>query len=474
MHSFWRSTLLKASLPILFCTLAFGGFFGPLTQYTVAAPWGSTSAGLFFHPHTFREAGAFLGGNRPVSERSAALLLLKRQQLESFAPLSQQSSGPPVRLALLHKGKAHKSPWFPVAWELGEQIGCPQRCTLLGDDAAAKFVDAFIDIEPSCRELPEVLQRGVPVFAQTQENYLFRQALPRGGDAFERGGVPASLSSSLLRVVQTATWVSSYELDSHVPVSYITYVRALLAWRVPVPLPMLRARLSFLDRIPAIAAFISNCELGTMLPPRSLYIRELARSYPVHHYGRCREPSIIGGLAGTETGEQVQTGYWDEAEGGLETFAGGVGEGFLDARQLYKLRISARYRYVFSIENSVGVDYVTEKVYEVMASGAVPIYLGAPNVRDFLPHSAAILHAKDFASPAALGAHLRSLDAEEARWLVHHEWRSKPVPKAFSDLQFIANMTALSLACRMCGCVAGQLGCTAASGFGSESGTGGA
>lgn len=163
---------------------------------------------------------------------------------------------------------------------------------------------------------------------------------------------------------------------------------------------------------------------------------------------------------GVETGADTSGGgrrKGGAGEGGLEPF--GSDPGKVWGGQVSKLAIVSRYRYAIAFENSAGLDYVTEKVYEVLASGSIPIYLGAPNIRDFVPHSGAILHAKDFATPAALGERLHAIDADEGAWLRHHAWRSAPVPRAFEDLQYIANLTALPLVCRLCACVAGHLGC---------------
>eukprot|EP00516_Mucochytrium_quahogii_P010720 CAMPEP_0203773958 /NCGR_PEP_ID=MMETSP0099_2-20121227/4977_1 /ASSEMBLY_ACC=CAM_ASM_000209 /TAXON_ID=96639 /ORGANISM=" , Strain NY0313808BC1" /LENGTH=70 /DNA_ID=CAMNT_0050671907 /DNA_START=320 /DNA_END=529 /DNA_ORIENTATION=+ len=49
-----------------------------------------------------------------------------------------------------------------------------------------------------------------------------------------------------------------------------------------------------------------------------------------------------------------------------------------------------------AMENSMGTDYVSEKVFRVLSSGAVPIYNGAPNIVDFLPHPDAVIHLNQF------------------------------------------------------------------------------
>jgi hypothetical protein len=79
------------------------------------------------------------------------------------------------------------------------------------------------------------------------------------------------------------------------------------------------------------------------------------------------------------------------------------------------------------MENSIEMDYVSEKVYHALESGCVPIYYGAPNVADFLPDTASVVNYADFQSPGALLAELEFLSADEARYEKKLAWKSKPL-----------------------------------------------
>jgi hypothetical protein len=48
------------------------------------------------------------------------------------------------------------------------------------------------------------------------------------------------------------------------------------------------------------------------------------------------------------------------------------------------------YKFYLAAENSREPDYVTEKLWQGLRAGAVPVYLGAPNVRLYLPEGAAV------------------------------------------------------------------------------------
>lgn len=58
--------------------------------------------------------------------------------------------------------------------------------------------------------------------------------------------------------------------------------------------------------------------------------------------------------------------------------------------------LQMRYLMYLAAENSVEKDYVTEKVYGGLINGAVPIYLGAPNVEEFVPSHSVINVPSDF------------------------------------------------------------------------------
>ncbi len=51
-----------------------------------------------------------------------------------------------------------------------------------------------------------------------------------------------------------------------------------------------------------------------------------------------------------------------------------------------KLNTYHEYRFAICLENTRGdVDYVSEKIYDCLCSGIVPIYGGAPNITDYIP-----------------------------------------------------------------------------------------
>lgn len=95
----------------------------------------------------------------------------------------------------------------------------------------------------------------------------------------------------------------------------------------------------------------------------------------------------------------------------------------------------ARYPFTLALENSVAEDYVTEKFYDPLLMGSVPIYLGAPNVADFAPGSGCYIDVRDFDGPATLAAHLRDLLADAAAYRALHTWREAPLRAEYRTMR---------------------------------------
>ena len=76
----------------------------------------------------------------------------------------------------------------------------------------------------------------------------------------------------------------------------------------------------------------------------------------------------------------------------------------------------AKYKFIISIENAICDDYVTEKLWRTLKVGAVPIYLGAPNIEQYLPNQKSAILVKDFESVEAVAKHVKMLQNDEAQY----------------------------------------------------------
>lgn len=75
-----------------------------------------------------------------------------------------------------------------------------------------------------------------------------------------------------------------------------------------------------------------------------------------------------------------------------------------DKGYITKLDIIKQYKFTIAFENAISKDYVTEKFFEPLIAGSVPIYLGAPNIDRFSPGKDAFIDVRDYDSPKKMAA----------------------------------------------------------------------
>jgi hypothetical protein len=79
-----------------------------------------------------------------------------------------------------------------------------------------------------------------------------------------------------------------------------------------------------------------------------------------------------------------------------------------------KVSTLANYRFALCFENTAFPGYVTEKIFDCFAAGCIPIYLGAPDIKDLVP-AGSFIDARDFRDFAGLESFIRDLRPEVAR-----------------------------------------------------------
>mgnify|MGYP003385447279 FL=1 len=107
----------------------------------------------------------------------------------------------------------------------------------------------------------------------------------------------------------------------------------------------------------------------------------------------------------------------------------------------------SRYKFYLAFENAQIQDYVSEKVYEGLLAGTLPVYRGTANIAAFLPDDS-FIDASEL-SPKTLAALLLSLASDESRYNAYFDFKNKPLAKSLSTLanQSYCHPSAL---CRLC------------------------
>ena len=122
------------------------------------------------------------------------------------------------------------------------------------------------------------------------------------------------------------------------------------------------------------------------------------------------------------------------------------------------------YMFSLAFENARLDDWVTEKVYQALAVGSVPVYWGAPNILDFLPCENCIIDATRFGSMRKLGEHLTALIADEEEYEKLLEWTRTPFRPERHPLFWhrVANRSFDSSMCAICVKLRGTARCDCA------------
>lgn len=363
-----------------------------------------------FPAHSSRELQGLTGGKTGVSERGSRLIAAHAAALRDTMNATTWREERTVVL-VWDTERLYGTWWEPPrpAWLAPCNVHCEwttNRSRLGEADAIAFTLDAPVPSELLAARRPG--QRTIGVSLENLQQH----------DRFH----------ALAHELRAADLLITYELDSHVPRPYFEpgYFEPANPSRLKRPKPK--------EHGAAVAAFISNCERQGELS-RLGVLAELAAFVPVHHYGRCEH--------NTELPHTRSARDWGAK----------------------KLGVVARYRFLSAMENSLALDYVSEKLYHALLVGTIPLYLGAPNVYDFLPcdrTQPCIIHVADYLDrhgrleAPRLGALLNHLAANETAFAQYFKWRERPAPQRFVDLAELGRHAA---SCRACHCLRGRLLC---------------
>eukprot|EP00039_Didymoeca_costata_P025079 m.12265 g.12265 ORF g.12265 m.12265 type:complete len:393 (-) comp4624_c0_seq1:28-1206(-) len=140
-----------------------------------------------------------------------------------------------------------------------------------------------------------------------------------------------------------------------------------------------------------VAMMISNCHPKNN---RAVYLRELMKHVEVASYGKC------------DRNKETDTHAYE------------------NQYRTKKQHIFSRHRFAIAFENSNCVDYITEKIVDAYFAGAIPVYMGAPNIKEYVPKNSYV-DASVFEKPSDLAAHLKSIAENREKYYSYHAWRSK-------------------------------------------------
>lgn len=111
------------------------------------------------------------------------------------------------------------------------------------------------------------------------------------------------------------------------------------------------------------------------------------------------------------------------------------------------LAATARHKFALVLENCLSEDYVSDKFFDALIMGSVPVYRGAPNVAAFAPAAHCFIDAADFAGPVELAEYLNWLDQHDSAYRAYLTWKESGLSPEFRVLLESVRGEVL---CRLC------------------------
>ncbi|CAN1278559.1 Putative fucosyltransferase-like protein [Linum perenne] len=199
--------------------------------------------------------------------------------------------------------------------------------------------------------------------------------------------------------------VMTTSLSSDVPVGYFSWAEYDIM--APVEAKTEKA---------LAAAFISNCGA------RNFRLQVLDRleklKIPIDSYGACH---------------RNRDGRGEHTE--------------LDCLAVNKVEALKHYKFSLAFENSNEEDYVTEKFFQSLVAGTIPVVVGAPNIQDYSPGQGSILHIKSLEDIDTVAKTMNYLSENATAYNQALRWKVDGPSDSFKAL---VDMAAVHSSCRLC------------------------
>ncbi|KAK5643436.1 hypothetical protein RI129_007281 [Pyrocoelia pectoralis] len=147
----------------------------------------------------------------------------------------------------------------------------------------------------------------------------------------------------------------------------------------------LKQKNELLKQLSPILYIQSDCETPI---ERDFYVSELMKYIRVDSYGRCLNNKH---LPEQLTINKVLTNLYDEDF----------------------MKFVSQYKFTIAIENSMCNDYITEKLWRPLIAGSIPIYLGSPSVKDWLPNQHSAILIDDYKNISHLANYLKYINSND-------------------------------------------------------------
>jgi len=271
----------------------------------------------------------------------------------------------------------------------GRILPCPFGCFLTGDESRRATADVTLSVVPgaSAEKSDHCPLQKQALFSMENEVYYPNLQLTDGN-------------------MRTFDFFGTTKLSSDVPLGYGGWYDFNF---LEPPRPKTAGAMA--------VAVISNCAAHN---GRLDYIRRLVKAgVTVHQMGRCDHNFDWKPPSGQSRGR------------------------FVD-----KIDMLRPYKFTLAFENTNHADYVTEKYFQPLVAGSVPVYMGAQNSELYAPAPHSVIRTDDFPTAEALAAYLVYLAENEEAYNALLEWKYAGVSPGFQ--RAMAATTDVHSQCRLC------------------------
>ena len=164
------------------------------------------------------------------------------------------------------------------------------------------------------------------------------------------------------------------------------------------------------------------------------YKYDYAHLFTLHPEKRTKHNKTLR-ISSSNLYEKSQREYLEELMKSLE-----LDPYYIDLSPIHQMELNCyqekqiscqNYKFVIAFEDVSDNDYVTDRFYDVLLAGSVPIYLGAPNIEDFAPGDNCFVDVRQFEDPKSLADFIKKCYEDEQLYARFFEWKNLPLRQSF-------------------------------------------
>ena len=310
--------------------------------------------------------------------------------------------------------------WLQEWFQMASKSQCSTKCLITDDKSALPTADIVLFHAPTHGKGAVLGQENIPVKKRDRVVHAFVSMEQPKYTRFlaDRAYLMRSFDL-LLTYSQEQTYPGT-----NIPNLPLTYypLNIMPASAILKPAKSLQEKDGYGTGVIAVV-FMSNCKKAGA-DERTKYVQDLMEYLPVHSYGGC--------LKNRDEPQLPHDPMWPAVA----------------QKRSRKVAILSHYRFYLAFENSAVEDYVSEKIFEGLLAGAVPVYRGAASIAKFMPGGDSFINANGM-TPKQLAEHLTLINLNTTMYNSYLAYKNRPVPENFDRIA-LNSFSHPNVLCRLC------------------------